>query len=53
MGYASLCREIINGVGGRDNIVSVTHCANRLRFKRITDENPVSERFSVGWRGRC
>ncbi|WP_017349518.1 PTS transporter subunit EIIC [Pantoea sp. A4] len=33
MGYAHLCAEIINGVGGKDNIVSVIHCATRLRFK--------------------
>ena len=33
MAYASLCSEIINGVGGRDNIISVIHCATRLRFK--------------------
>ncbi|MDR0218916.1 MAG: PTS transporter subunit EIIC [Enterobacteriaceae bacterium] len=33
MGYAILCDEIISGVGGRNNIVSVIHCATRLRFK--------------------
>ena len=33
MGYAILCDEIISGVGGRDNIISVIHCATRLRFR--------------------
>nr|WP_314419546.1 PTS transporter subunit EIIC [uncultured Erwinia sp.] len=33
MGYAHLCAEIVSGVGGRDNIFSVIHCATRLRFK--------------------
>lgn len=33
MGYAILCDEIIAGVGGRDNVISVIHCATRLRFK--------------------
>lgn len=31
--YEDLCREIIVGVGGRDNVESVTHCVTRLRFK--------------------
>ncbi|EIC86136.1 PTS transporter subunit EIIC [Serratia sp. M24T3] len=33
MGYAILCDEIISGIGGRDNIISVIHCATRLRFR--------------------
>ncbi len=33
MSYAILCDEIISGVGGRNNIISVIHCATRLRFK--------------------
>jgi PTS system beta-glucosides-specific IIC component len=28
-----IARDIISGVGGSDNIVSVIHCATRLRFK--------------------
>lgn len=27
-----LATEIINGIGGKDNIVSLVHCATRLRF---------------------
>ncbi|MFP1937759.1 PTS beta-glucoside transporter subunit IIABC [Lonsdalea quercina] len=33
MEYKMLASEIIEGVGGRDNISSVLHCATRLRFK--------------------
>lgn len=33
MEYKMLASEIIEGVGGRDNINSVLHCATRLRFK--------------------
>jgi PTS system beta-glucosides-specific IIC component len=33
MGYAILCDDVIAGVGGRDNVISVIHCATRLRFK--------------------
>ncbi len=28
-----LARTIVAGVGGADNIVSLMHCATRLRFK--------------------
>ncbi|GLR10593.1 PTS beta-glucoside transporter subunit IIABC [Mixta theicola] len=33
MSYQQLARDIISGVGGRANIISVMHCATRLRFK--------------------
>lgn len=33
MGYARLSADIVAGIGGRDNIISVIHCATRLRFK--------------------
>ncbi|WP_313159702.1 PTS transporter subunit EIIB, partial [Mixta calida] len=33
MPYQQLARDIIRGVGGSENIVSVVHCATRLRFK--------------------
>ncbi|KRL14396.1 PTS transporter subunit EIIC [Schleiferilactobacillus perolens] len=33
MDYTNLSQAIISGVGGRDNIRSVVHCATRLRFK--------------------
>ncbi|MEH2921400.1 PTS beta-glucoside transporter subunit IIABC [Samsonia erythrinae] len=33
MEYKTLASEILDGVGGRGNILSVIHCATRLRFK--------------------
>ncbi|CAI1784757.1 PTS beta-glucoside transporter subunit IIABC [Serratia ficaria] len=33
MKYDSLASEILAGVGGRDNVKSLVHCATRLRFK--------------------
>lgn len=35
--YTSLARSIVEGVGGKSNIISVTHCYTRLRFK-LKDE---------------
>jgi len=33
MKYEQLATEILEGVGGRDNVTSLVHCATRLRFK--------------------
>jgi len=33
MKYQQLASEILAGVGGRDNVKSLEHCATRLRFK--------------------
>ncbi|NIA87395.1 PTS beta-glucoside transporter subunit IIABC [Rahnella aceris] len=33
MEYRTLADEILRGVGGKDNVNSVVHCATRLRFK--------------------
>ncbi|MDY5167574.1 PTS transporter subunit EIIC [Dielma fastidiosa] len=30
--YQNLCENILTNIGGKDNILSVTHCATRLRF---------------------
>lgn len=37
MKYADLANQILKGVGGKENIVSVTHCATRLRFNLKND----------------
>lgn len=39
--YDGLARIIIQNVGGRDNIVSLTHCITRLRF-RLKDESKAN-----------
>ena len=33
MEYRTLADEILRGVGGKENVTSVVHCATRLRFK--------------------
>ncbi|WP_321970897.1 PTS transporter subunit EIIC [Paratractidigestivibacter sp.] len=32
MKYESLCNAVIQGVGGKENVVDVSHCVTRLRF---------------------
>lgn len=39
--YDGLARIIIQNVGGKSNIVSLTHCVTRLRFK-LQDESKVN-----------
>ncbi|VFS34811.1 PTS system beta-glucoside-specific transporter subunit IIBCA [Enterobacter cancerogenus] len=33
MEYQALAKDILSHVGGKENIVSLVHCATRLRFK--------------------
>lgn len=42
MKYEKMCRDILKGVAGIDNIADVYHCATRLRFK-LKDESLVNE----------
>ncbi|MEI7187134.1 PTS beta-glucoside transporter subunit IIABC [Dickeya dianthicola] len=39
MNYETLASEISDGVGGQGNIISVIHCATRLRFKLRDNAN--------------
>ncbi|WES88586.1 PTS beta-glucoside transporter subunit IIABC [Dickeya fangzhongdai] len=39
MNYETLASEIRDGIGGKDNIISVIHCATRLRFKLRDNAN--------------
>ncbi|WP_151992791.1 PTS beta-glucoside transporter subunit IIABC [Buttiauxella massiliensis] len=39
MGYQDVARDILTHVGGRENIVSLVHCATRLRFKLKDHKN--------------
>ena len=36
--YKQLAMEIVKHVGGKENIISLTHCVTRLRFQ-LKDEN--------------
>jgi len=37
-----IAMSILNGIGGKDNVTSLTYCATRLRFV-LNDENKVDE----------
>lgn len=41
--YQKLAGEIVEGVGGKDNINSLVHCATRLRFDLKDDNKPNQE----------
>lgn len=40
--YQNLANEIIKNVGGQENIISLTHCVTRLRFK-LKDEKKAND----------
>ena len=40
--YETLAKAILNSVGGRDNVNSLTHCITRLRFK-LKDESKAQD----------
>lgn len=40
--YQSLAKEIVKEVGGKDNVISLTHCITRLRFK-LKDESIAND----------
>ena len=40
--YADLAQQIVKNVGGKENIVSLTHCITRLRFK-LKDESRAND----------
>ena len=42
MKYEKLSKEIIEAVGGKDNIISVQHCMTRLRFS-LKDESKAND----------
>ena len=48
--YDDLARIIIQDVGGRANIASLTHCATRLRF-RLLDESKAQTSALSGTAG--
>ena len=39
--YSKLAQDILNNVGGNENVSSLVHCATRLRFK-VLDESKVN-----------
>ncbi|MFQ9320304.1 MAG: PTS transporter subunit EIIC [Enterococcus faecium] len=43
MNYFEMAKGIVENVGGSDNIKSLVHCATRLRFELVNDENADTE----------
>lgn len=43
MDYAKLAKEILAGVGGRENVEGLTHCITRLRFTLKDDSKVQTE----------
>lgn len=41
--YTQLCRDILENVGGKENINGLTHCITRLRFKLKDDTKANTE----------
>ncbi len=31
--YGNLAQDIVRNIGGKENVISLTHCITRLRFK--------------------
>ena len=40
--YTTLAQEIVKNVGGKENVISLTHCITRLRFK-LADESKAHD----------
>lgn len=40
--YENLAKEILENVGGKENINSLTHCVTRLRF-RLKDKSKAND----------
>lgn len=48
--FTELSKAIVANVGGEDNIVSLTHCVTRLRFK-LKDESKADEKALTALKG--
>ena len=48
--YSNLVTEIVKNVGGKDNVISLTHCITRLRFK-LKDESIAQDDVLKGMDG--
>ena len=40
--YGKLAEDIVSNVGGQENVISLTHCITRLRFK-LKDESKAKD----------
>lgn len=46
--YTHLAKEIVKNVGGKENIVSLSHCVTRLRFV-LKDESNANDDVLKTW----
>ena len=42
MKYEKMVREIVEAIGGKENILNVYHCATRLRFQ-LKQEDTIQD----------
>ena len=47
MDYSKVAADIIQNVGGKSNVQSVTHCFTRLRFVLKDDSRPTKKWWSI------
>ena len=40
--YNELAKNIVKNIGGKENVISLTHCITRLRFK-LKDESIAND----------
>ena len=45
MKYEKLAKDIVEAVGGKENVVSLHHCVTRLRFKLKSNDKADMERL--------
>lgn len=45
MKYEKLSKDIVEAVGGKENVVSLHHCVTRLRFKLKSNDKADMERL--------
>ncbi len=50
MDYKSLAKTILNDIGGKENVISFTHCATRLRFN-LKDDGKVNKKSLENTKG--
>ncbi|MFL2060536.1 PTS transporter subunit EIIB [Marinilactibacillus psychrotolerans] len=48
MAYEELAKEILDNVGGKENVNSLAHCITRLRFK-LKDEGKANTEHLKKW----
>lgn len=50
MKYEKLAKDIVNLIGGKENVISLTHCITRLRFK-LKDDGKANDEAIKGLDG--